>query len=273
MQLDIWYNGPIPWLPAGVESFVRLRPTWQPSRQRQSSHPGELVDLESVPLQSINPFEFRNTSNPVYVPPLIALNSAQMRVVASVFDHLFLCINGLSLRNIELIQEQMRGKTIVFTYRLAGRHTLENLEILSWLQTHADAFAFKGDHEEALATAVAFGAQNLLIESNRTIDLSWPLRLFQVRSGENRQPPLRPSEMDLLEEGTTSLVANCFCQAGSTLDLDMMAEQIAETRGISPILLEKVVGKKLRYDLAPGEPITFGHLDGEKTECCIRKCL
>jgi len=69
-----------------------------------------------------------------------------------------------------------------------------------------------------------------------------------------------PEELDLLESTQYSLVATRRLRKGALLtDDDVTLE--APVRGLSSRLAEWARGRRLLYDLEPGEPITFGVLE------------
>lgn len=71
---------------------------------------------------------------------------------------------------------------------------------------------------------------------------------------------LMPCELERFTAGRVSLVAARDLRAGAVLAPDMIATK-APLRGISPLLLDHIVGKRLLYDLPADTPITFGMIE------------
>jgi len=67
---------------------------------------------------------------------------------------------------------------------------------------------------------------------------------------------LLPAELESTQDFRPSLVAACDLSAGVTLDSSMLSVKIAP-HGISPKLIEQIVGRRLVYDLQADTPITF----------------
>jgi sialic acid synthase SpsE len=135
---------------------------------------------------------------------------------------------------------------------------------------------YLGNEEGVESSLAAYAIGASLIEKPFTLDrhLRGPFHAVcagreelrsLVRSMRSLEKSLRPvSERKLLDtelENFTrqrvSLVASQDLKAGTVLQLDFIAIK-AGLAGISPRLLNDVVGKRVIYDVPAGAPITFG---------------
>jgi sialic acid synthase SpsE len=67
-------------------------------------------------------------------------------------------------------------------------------------------------------------------------------------------------ELDALNSSRVSMVASQDLEAGTNITAEMINFK-APFRGLSPVLLTKILGKKLIYNLQVDEPITFGMIE------------
>lgn len=150
------------------------------------------------------------------------------------------------------------------------------------MQTMATAFGVPvgySDHtpgiEVALA-AIALGA--CAIEKHFTLDKNLPgpdhraslephelqalvsgIRTVEQALGHGAKQPV-PSEANNRLVGRRSLAAACDISAGTVVKLDMLIA-LRPASGISPAMMEQVVGRRMRRAIASGHPIAWSDLE------------
>ena len=123
------------------------------------------------------------------------------------------------------------------------------------------------DRPERFAEAALFGPHSLIVPTGARIEADGVLRIYRARSS-GAPRPISPAEVDALSGREASLTVSRRKAAGERLESEDLTIAVTETKGLSPALAMRVAGKRLRYALAPGEALTFGHLgdpNGEGT--------
>ena len=107
------------------------------------------------------------------------------------------------------------------------------------------------------------GATHLVIPKSADIELEPIIRVVLPRA-TGKPRPTSAAEIDHLLGRETSLTVARTMKVGETLLLEDLSVDLTLSRGLSPTLRDRVVGRVLRYTIKPGEPLTFGHLMLEK---------
>jgi len=85
----------------------------------------------------------------------------------------------------------------------------------------------------------------------------------KLRSGwqsDSCVPPTSPEDWDNMEARMDGLVAARLIHKGEVLQQDMVVARPPH-HGIRPSLLTQLIGCKFKYDVQPGEAVTFGLLE------------
>lgn len=206
----------------------------------------------------------------------VALDAARVRGLARGEGRLLLAANALSRNEIDLYTGWFPSGRLVLVYRHApadpasgdGLRTMLALMKLQRLGTVPVALAVSPAHADIATLALAWGATAVVWE----LSAETAATVAQVKTataGLRRAMAFLESaelmDMDAedwgaIESEAASLVAARSLHRGEALAADMVRAE-APYRGVSPSLLPRLLGSRLRYDLAEGDSLTFGMLD------------
>lgn len=196
----------------------------------------------------------------------------------------YLTINALSRRDLDRLVVQFSPGSLVLVWD--GRHSSQDNATVDILSLHQVAklkraydlpLAYLGQfHKVETLLAFVLGAGTVI----NSLDLRFVGELGRVDTQglvlmeefmkqveeiradciADHWPSPSPEEWDIIENGMTSLFAAHFIQKGETLTPKMI-EVRAPYQGVGASLLPRLIGCKAKYDIQPGDAITFGLLD------------
>lgn len=169
-------------------------------------------------------------------------------------------VNGLAEEGMAMLRDSIGPGRLILTFDFAaGAVDLAYFEQLAWLSHQPERFAVMTDLADAMLPAALAGAAAILIEDAAGIDFSALDRVAAQRLSE-RARPIAPAETEALAGREACLTVSRPLRAGEIIDTGDLAVTVTEYRGLSPALKDAVAGRTLRYDIAPGEALHFGHI-------------
>lgn len=181
-------------------------------------------------------------------------------------------VNLLSAAAIEDASRRFKSGQLTLMWnqispRSSPLETVEDLFTLIRLRKYGRPVGYAGVSCDALAIAIGFGAVVLDVPLGGTGSAACDAasfrnllaRLQRAREDTNGEL-LRTSDLDRMDDLRPSLVATRWIRRGETLTAEMVACKVP-FRGLSPSLLPLVLGRRVLYDIARDEPITFGVID------------
>lgn len=240
MAVKIWATADAA-CPAGAAVFRRIGTPAVP-------HHEVLAEVREAPDSNIE-------TSAWYVPPGHAANVDLLSCLRNSGLPVYIAVNGLGSKSIEGLRQQMQGANWLLSYQDVGADDVAYFQQLNWLRAQPEPVAVVSADAHRLMVASFIGPAALVYagDSTRLVDLLRVLGAFSRR-------PLSPQEVDTLEEGEASLTVGRPCAAGTVLRQEDLAVAVSHPKGLSPMLRETVAGCTLRYAVAPGEALTFGHL-------------
>ena len=173
----------------------------------------------------------------------------------------FLVINGLGQQALSAIRASFTEYELVLVFESSHITEKSFIEQVTWLNTQAEPFAVRSEHEKQWALAAALGAHSLIISSPQKMDIDEILYLDALR--QNNVPrPVSQEEVDHLIGKEVSLTVAQELQKGDVLQKQDLLMELTPVTGLAPSLSSSVIGRALRYSIKPGEALTFGHLEG-----------
>lgn len=172
---------------------------------------------------------------------------------------MLITVNGLGDQALAALRAATGAVAPILTIDarlMAGWHLFEQL---AWLSGGTNSFAVMADASEVLETAAAMGAAHLIATGRTPVDIA-RLRAIAHARRPDAPRPLSAGEVDGVAGREACLTVNRGLAAGECISIDALATAVTTTRGIAPHLSSKLVGRRLRYPIEPGEPLTFGHL-------------
>jgi hypothetical protein len=195
----------------------------------------------------------------IFLPIGLGNDIHLLRQIKPFAKSIYIVINGFQIQTIASIRSIIPEHQLVFVYEDPDAEEIALQEQLVWMRTQPEPFALHSSRENRLRTAAALGAAALILRGDSPMDLSGVLRVFAA--GKSLMRPCSPLEVDHLEEKSASVILKRFCSAGTYLQSTDLRVSVTKERGISPVLLDKVIGLRLRYDTEKETPLTFGLLE------------
>lgn len=202
----------------------------------------------------------------VWLPPPIPHQPALVRVVTGFEIPMLLAVNGLGPRGFDSLQQARGEAPATFCYIAAKEEgTTTTLMQLAWLRAQGHSTGLVTDDETKLELAAAIRTDVVIVSKACTKQRDWQLiakRFHDVAETAlgSGSKPVTLEEMDGMVDGVPSLVAARPLAIGSVLTRADMVVRVVRQRGLSPFMAEKIIGRRLRYSLEAGEPISFGFL-------------
>lgn len=166
-------------------------------------------------------------------------------------------VNGVGDHALAVLRASAGAPILTLDARpVAGWHLLEQL---AWLSSVADRFAVIADAAGVLEAAAAMGAAHLILAGPEPIAIA-RLRAIADARRPDAPRPLSADEVDGVAGREACLTVNRSLAAGECIPASALIAAVTTTRGIAPHLSSKLVGRRLRYAIESGEPLTFGHL-------------
>jgi hypothetical protein len=213
------------------------------------------------------------------VGPGVALDATRVRALSRAEGRVLLTANALSRSDLDLYAGWFPSERLVLVYRHGAPEPVERdvlrtmlaLMKLQRLGTVPVALAASPRHLDVATLALAWGATAVLWEVAVAAGVAAPtVAQVKTATAELRRAEafLESAELvdmdaedwDAIESEAASLVAARAIHRGETLTADMVRAE-PPYRGVSPSLLPRILGSRLRYDMAEGESVTFGMLD------------
>jgi hypothetical protein len=210
--------------------------------------------------------------------PGAALDAARVRRMARGEGRVLLTANALSRSELDACTSSFPAGRLVLVYRHApadpakgdGLRTMLALIKLERLAAAPVALAASPIHVDLATLAFVWGATAVVWELGGG-DLP-PVTPVEVEAATVRLRraerflqsadlvEMSAEDWDAIEPETASMVAVRQLRRGEVLAADMVCGALLY-RGISLSLLPRLLGCRLRYDVAEGEALTFGLLD------------
>ena len=203
--------------------------------------------------------ELAREAEALLVPAGMGAHPALLEAAAEAKRAILLCVNGLGAAALGASLECLRGADVALTYDARDVHLEPLLTQLAWLRASRAPFAVIATDPQALLVSAAFAPEALVVPAPCAIDPSRLSHFGQVHTAGGARP-LHSSELDALPPGEASLTVTRDLAGGAFLVQGDLAVAVTEERGISPHLATRVSGRRLRYPIRCGEPLTFGHL-------------
>jgi len=193
------------------------------------------------------------------IPAGLSSDMELVQRVAKNQSPIMLSVNGLGAIAYAAISALVPADKLINLFDAREQDSISFLEQLTWLNAQTSPFAVMAGNSEKLVQAAAMGAAHLIIAEPNPVDMTSIMRVVIPRQAGSPRPT-SATEIDHLVGRESSLTVNRPLAAGHRLDSDDLTVAITATRGLSPMLGGRIKGRILRYDIAPGEPLTFGHL-------------
>jgi sialic acid synthase SpsE len=190
--------------------------------------------------------------------PLIQAIAARARAV-------YLGTWGCAANEIEQAVSLLKNNNLVLMHSLrSSQNWVKDLATLRWLRKFGFPLGCSVEGSEQSLVGLALDLPVIQIPLGRVDAEAFPLAhvASQVVAIEEitRSGPefiYLPEEMDELEDVRVGLVAARSIRQGAVLTAEMLACK-APAVGVAPALLSTLIGKRVRFDLEPDDPITFG---------------
>ncbi len=192
------------------------------------------------------------------VMPGLGADGARVGALAATGLPVLVAVNGLGDRAVADLR-QAAGDRLVLAFDARGIGQRAVLEQLAWLSAQPEPFAVIGDDGDVLIVAAAFGPWGLVVTGGG-LDFAAVLRLAVARR-KAAPRPISPAELDAVAGRELCLTVVVAKQAGEVLDAADFGVAFTEYRGLAPAMRGYAIGRRLRYPVAPGEALHFGHLD------------
>lgn len=203
------------------------------------------------------------------IPAGQALQPDLLRAAAKTGKPVLVGINGLGEGGIAQVRDALSTDQLCLLFETKGATPTDVMEQIAWLSQQPESFAIACDDRDQQIIAAATGAAALLVSNAGAIDIDALVRIAASRRDEAR--PLGPAETDGLAGQEMCLTVTKPISAGTEIAESDLAMAVTEYRGLAPIMSGAVIGQKLRYDLAPGEAIHFGHLEIDASQKSAEK--
>jgi hypothetical protein len=208
--------------------------------------------------------ELSNTSLAVdvaawMVPAGVSGDQKLVHRIADSGKPLMISVNGLGAKAYKTVSGLISADKLINLFDAREQDFIAYLEQLAWLSAQPVPFAVMAKSSGKLVQAAAMGAAHLIVPNADPVDVASIMRVVMPRAAGSARPT-SAAEVDHLVGRESCLTVNRAMTAGSALSDSDLVVTVTETRGLSPTLHKGLVGRILRYDIAPGEPLTFGHL-------------
>ena len=170
-----------------------------------------------------------------------------------------MAVNGLGPKSYAAASKAVPAGNLINLFDARDQDSVAYLEQLAWLSVQQAPFAVMARSATKLVEGAAMGADHLIVPDAAETDLAAIARIVTARGADSARPT-SAAEVDHLVGRETCLTVTRTLAAGHELSAGDLATATTATRGLSPSLKDNIVGRVLRYDIEPGEPLTFGHL-------------
>ncbi len=253
--MNIWLPQLSPRLPRarGLCRFGRLCP----SPAEMAGGAGERLLVQVTEAEEVPTPGDRDVS--WYVPAGCGAHLALLRALLATRRPVYLAVNGLGPRSLAEIRAVLEGAEVVLAFDAREVSDVHFLQQLVWLRTQPEPFAVLAETPGHLNVAAMMGPSDLLYPFANAVDFRMLLKILSL-SEPDAVRPISPEEIDRLAGQEVSLTVTRALHAGDRLRPDDLTADRTATKGLAPPLISEIEGRVLRYDIEPGEPLTFGHL-------------
>ena len=202
----------------------------------------------------------------VWLPPPVSHQPTLVRVAAGFGMPVLAAVNGLGPQGFDSLRRAREGAPTTFCYVAArGEAITATLMQLAWLRAQGYPMGLVADDEVKLQSAAALRADVVIVSHARIQQQDWQATAMRLRgvaeaARGSGSRPITWEEIDGMLDGVPSLVAARRLAMGSVIMETDIAIRAMRRRGLAPFMLEKIIGRRLRYGLEAGEPISFGFL-------------
>ena len=206
------------------------------------------------------------------VDEAMAANIPLLETIAGVATRVYFCTWGSTPREIDTARGILHGTELVFLHRVRSAPPsalLRDCAMMAHLCTlgHRVGWSETRPTRSHATIALAVGASVMQIPAGTgdveadaaAARLGARIRNVRALADASRRALLgyNPEELDRVDDMRPGLVAASAVAAGTTLTRDMIACK-APASGLAVEHLPVVLGREARFDLRPGDPITFG---------------
>jgi hypothetical protein len=193
-----------------------------------------------------------------YVPAGQGGNTFLLRELKQTQRPIYVAVNGLGQHALEKVRAELSGASATFIFDARNIPDQIYYQQLVWLSAQPEPFGVVVDTMERMNIAVMQRPAQILYPEPGDYDFSLLMKLVSLFGADSIRP-ISADEVDQLSASEISLSVVRPRLAGMALQTGDLCTVVASDRGLSPALEAAVTGKILRYDIAPGEPLTFGH--------------
>ena len=172
---------------------------------------------------------------------------------------IYIAINGFGNHAFSELKQFLKQVKSVFVFEVEDSGKFDFLEQLGWLASQNHPFAIAGDDKDQLLSACILRPEALIMKKSFPTWISELEHLCSITNPKAAKP-LAVTELDALSGTEMGLVLARDLPAGHLLNNEDIISSITSKRGLGLHLRQIIVGRKLRYSLKKGEPITFGFL-------------
>ncbi len=173
----------------------------------------------------------------------------------------YLTVNGLGPKSFDAAMQALSGIRVTLCFEDASSDDFGFFRQLAWLKARGCPVAVSTT-DPARALAVAAMQFDALVCLSGVPDLG-RMGLLVLAREKAAVRPMGVDEVEALAGAEASLSVSRPMVAGERLAASDLAVVTAEVRGLMPSLASVLAGKTLGYGIAPGEPLTFGHVKGD----------
>lgn len=175
-------------------------------------------------------------------------------------NHLiYIAVNGFGNHAFSELKQFLKQVKSVFVFEVEDSGKFDFLEQLGWLASQNHPFAIAGEDKDQLLSACILRPEALIMKKSFPTWISELEHLYSITNPKAAKP-LAVTELDALSGTEMGLVLARDLPAGHLLNNEDIISSITSKRGLGLHLRQIIVGRKLRYSLKKGEPITFGFL-------------
>jgi hypothetical protein len=172
---------------------------------------------------------------------------------------IYIAINGFGNHAFSELKQFLNKVNTVFVFEAEDCGKFDFLEQLGWLASQNHPFAIAGEDKDQLLSACILRPEALIMKKSFPTWIGELEHLYSITIPKAAKP-LSVAELDALSGTEMGLVLARDLPAGHLLNNEDIKASITSKRGLGLHLRSIIVGRKLRYSLKKGEPITFGFL-------------
>lgn len=193
-----------------------------------------------------------------YLPIGQGGNTFLLRELKTTGRPIYLAVNGLGQQALARVRAELAGADYTFIFDAREIPDPVYYQQLVWLSAQHEPFGVLINNMERMNIAAMLRPADILYPTPSDYDFTLLLKLVALFNAQGIRP-ISFEEVDQLAGVETSLSVVVPKPAGAVLDPADLCTVVTADRGLAPTLEKAIIGKTLRYDIAPGEPLTFGH--------------